>query len=151
MKEYLREATKEDVDLLFKWTNDPIVRSNSFSSKKITYEEHVKWYKSLLENENCRQYIYMCGDCPIGQIRIVQKEKDAEISYSICEDNRSKGYGTKLLELIKTQAFHDFPSVDKLVGLVKMDNCASKKAFKNAGYEEKYSVFEFLRVDKSNG
>lgn len=75
MKEYLREATKDDVDLLFKWMNDPAVRKNSFSSEKITYEEHTSWYRSLLENKNCKQYIYMCGDCPIGQIRIVQKEK----------------------------------------------------------------------------
>lgn len=35
MKEYLREATKDDVDLLFKWTNDPAVRKNSFSSEKL--------------------------------------------------------------------------------------------------------------------
>lgn len=147
MKEYLREATKDDVDLLFKWTNDPAVRKNSFSSEKITYEEHTSWYRSLLENKNCKQYIYMCGDCPIGQIRIVQKEKNAEISYSICTEKRSQGYGAKMLELVKKQVFKDFPMVDKLTGLVKTDNLASKKAFKNAGYKEKYSMFEFVRVD----
>lgn len=147
MKEYLREATKDDVDLLFKWTNDPAVRKNSFSSEKITYEEHTSWYRSLLENKNCKQYIYMCGDCPIGQIRIVQKEKNAEISYSICTEKRSQGYGAKMLELVKNQVFKDFPMVDKLTGLVKTDNLASKKAFENAGYEEKYSMFEFVRMD----
>ena len=120
MKEYLREATKDDVDLLFKWTNDPAVRKNSFSSEKITYEEHTSWYRSLLENK---------------------------ISYSICTEKRSQGYGAKMLELVKKQVFKDFPMVDKLTGLVKTDNLASKKAFKNAGYEEKYSMFEFVRVD----
>lgn len=52
-----------------------------------------------------------------------------------------------MLELVKNQVFKDFPMVDKLTGLVKTDNLASKKAFENAGYEEKYSMFEFVRVD----
>lgn len=75
------------------------------------------------------------------------KGKNAEISYSICTEKRSQEYGAKMLELVKNQVFKDFPMVDKLTGLVKTDNLASKKAFENAGYEEKYSMFEFVRVD----
>lgn len=97
MKEYLREATKDDVDLLFKWTNDPAVRKNSFSSEKITYEEHTSWYRSLLENKNCKQYIYMCGDCPIGQIRIVQKEKMRKSAIVFAQKNVHRDMGQKCL------------------------------------------------------
>ena len=31
MQQYLRKATIEDMDLLFQWANDSVVRKNSFS------------------------------------------------------------------------------------------------------------------------
>ena len=40
---YLRLAEMEDMDLLFTWANEEMVRKNSFSTRKITYEEHVIW------------------------------------------------------------------------------------------------------------
>ena len=49
MQQYLRKATIEDMDLLFQWANDPVVRKNSFSTAEISYEEHTKWYHNLLK------------------------------------------------------------------------------------------------------
>ena len=63
MQQYLRKATIEDMDLLFQWANDSVVRKNSFSTAEISYEEHMKWYHNLLKREDCMQYIYMDGDC----------------------------------------------------------------------------------------
>lgn len=139
---YLRPASETDMDVLFEWANEPLVRKNSFSSEKICYEEHRKWFEGLLENENCRQYIYMYKGKETGQARITLNGENAEISYSICAKMRGQGHGSKLLQSVCRQIQQDFPEVRKLFGKVKTDNEASQKAFKKAGYEETYSVFE---------
>ena len=135
MQQYLRKATIEDMDLLFQWANDSVVRKNSFSTAEISYEEHVKWYHNLLKREDCMQYIYMDGDCPVGQVRITLKDDEAEIGYSICTEKRTLGYGTKLLALIS----------QKVYGEVKPENTTSQKAFLHAGYTETYRVFEVTK------
>lgn len=144
---YLRLAEMEDMDLIFIWANEEMVRKNSFSTRKITYEEHVIWYRNMLKNNQCRQYIFMCGDQPVGQARITVQGNVAEIGYSICAAQRSKGYGKQLLVLISKQAWNDFPNINKVIGRVKTDNIASQKVFLAAGYEEAYRVYE---IEKRN-
>lgn len=145
MSVYLRKADYADLDLLFQWVNEPLVRKNSFSSTPVSYEEHKNWYKMVLRDMNCRQYIYMDGGCPIGQVRTVCKKDVVEINYSICAEKRFKGYGKKLLELIGRQVWHDFPQAKKVIGYVKTENIASQKVFLDAGYREAYRTYEFLK------
>ena len=145
MQQYLRKATIQDRDLLFQWANDTVVRKNSFSTEKISYEEHVNWYNHILNSDNCVQYIYMDSECPVGQVRITQKGDAAEISYSICAEKRALGYGTKLLSLISEKVWDEFPHVKKIYGEVKPENTASQKAFLHAGYTETYRVFEMVK------
>nr|WP_308647527.1 GNAT family N-acetyltransferase [uncultured Agathobacter sp.] len=148
MKEpYLRLAKEADVDLLFLWANDEDVRKNSFSTRKIEYEEHLNWYNNLLKNANNRQYILMDDSMPIGQARITTKGEYAEIGYSICKSQRSKGYGKKLLQLITKQAWKDFPNINKIIGKVKADNILSQRAFIAADYNEAYRTYE---IDRHN-
>lgn len=147
---YLRLVAETDVDILFDWANEPAVRKNSFSSKTICYEEHKKWFEKLLENKNCRQYIYMYEGKEIGQARITVNGEEAEIGYSICAKMRGQGHGSKLLELVYRQVQQDFPRVQKLIGNVKPENTASQKAFVKAGFEETYIAFE-MQMPSCNG
>lgn len=150
MGRYLRRATKEDRDLLFQWANDSLVRKNSFSTAKISYEEHVKWFAKILKRDDCIQYIYMDDDCPVGQVRITLKADTAEIGYSICAEKRRLGYGQDLLHLISERVWEEFPNVKKIIGEVKPENTASQKAFLDAGYRETYRVFEMIRNEGCN-
>ena len=145
MRQYLRKATIEDRDLLFQWANDPLVRKNSFSTTEIAYEEHVNWYNRVLNREDCIQYIYMDGECPVGQVRITLNGDSAEIGYSICAEMRSRGYGQKLLALISEKIWEEFPDIRKIFGQVKPENAASQNAFLHAGYTETYRVFQMVR------
>lgn len=145
MKCYLREAIEEDADLLFQWANDPVVRQNSFSTQTISYQEHVKWFRKLLSNENCRQYIYMVDDVPVGQVRITIVDETAEIGYSVCAEKRSQGHGKRVLLLIKEKIEDEFPMVSKVVGKVKPENISSQTAFSDAGYREVFRQFEFVK------
>lgn len=53
----LRRGDFGDADLLFAWRNDPLVRNNSFHHESVRWEEHVQWYKALLEDRTRFQYI----------------------------------------------------------------------------------------------
>ena len=78
MDEYLREASERDLDLLYGWANDPEVRRNSFSTPQIPYQEHQEWFLGLLLDSTRKQYIYMAGQIPVGQIRIAVQGRSEE-------------------------------------------------------------------------
>jgi len=145
---YLRVADASDMDLIFQWANDPLVRENSFSIREITYKEHVEWYEKLLHNKDCVLYILMNGEQPVGQARITVDGDIAEIGYSICKDQRAHGYGKELLRMITEQAWKDFPDISKVIGKIKPENTASLKAFSSAGYKETYRVYEIQKSDR---
>ncbi len=142
MDAYLREATLEDMELLFHWANDPVVRKSAFSEKVFLYEEHQNWFKKLLDRTDCRQYIYIYKNEAIGQARIELQEDKAEIDYSICKEKRCMGHGEYLLRLLFSKVKEDFPYIQKLTAKAKKDNTASRQVFLDAGYIEKYSCFE---------
>ena len=48
---YLRDASEADMDLLYKWVNDPVVRQNAFHTEPISYTEHISWFQRILKDE----------------------------------------------------------------------------------------------------
>lgn len=142
MGAYLRKATINDLDLLFEWVNDSAVRDNSFSTAKITYEEHQKWYQALLADDFCHQYIYLYDEEAVGQIRVTIVGETGEIGYSIRADKRNMGHGKQMLRLLFEQMKTDYPNVKKLVANVKPENIASQKVFTDLGYIETCRQFE---------
>ena len=48
----IREATHHDTKLIFNWSNDPLVRAQSFNSNNIEFESHENWFKEKLQNDN---------------------------------------------------------------------------------------------------
>jgi len=142
MKEKLLLATLDDMDLLYEWANDDEVRKSSFSTEKILYEDHVKWFHRVLEREDCKQYIYYVDDIAVGQVRITIEGDKAEIGYSICSQYRGHGYAKRMLQVLKAQLKHDAPELKTLVAKVKPENVASQKVFMGLGYEETYRKYE---------
>jgi len=49
----LREVSDKDCMLIWEWSNNPDVRAVSFSQEPIPYEDHVKWFKSKLNDMCC--------------------------------------------------------------------------------------------------
>lgn len=139
---YLREAERQDAELLFQWVNECSVRRNSFSSDEITLEEHMKWFEQVLSRNDIKQYIFMDEKEPVGQIRIKISDCMAELSYSICLEKRCMGYGKEMITLLKEQVKADFPEVKRMVAKVKPDNAASEKVFLDAGYIHKFNTYE---------
>lgn len=147
----LREATPEDVDLVYKWANDPTVRANAFSTEPIPYDNHVAWYWGRLNNPDCHIYIGMSKeDKPVGIIRVEKQREEPEvgmISYSVDAGMRGKGIGTRLLILIQDN-LRD-AKLATLAGRVKPDNIASRKAFERAGFAESNRKTEYIEYRKA--
>ncbi len=138
---YLRKATMQDMDLIYEWANDSVVRINSFNSYPIQYDTHVKWFNRIMSDESVLQFILMDDDTPVGQIRLNIEGDEAEIGYSIALLYRGKGYGHKVLQLIAEEVKARHQEIKCLVAKVKPENIASSKLFEHEGYEMKYSCY----------
>lgn len=69
----LRPATIDDAQILFDWTNDPVTRAGSFSTKPVQWDEHLGWLTKVLENANRHLYIVMGNTIfgmPVGMLRL---------------------------------------------------------------------------------
>lgn len=130
----LREATKQDAKLLFDWKNDKLCVQTSLTGRAVSWEEHIVWYTSVLEANNTQIYILEVDGTPAAQIRIVPRDGYGEISYSVAEDYRGKGLGTRILLLAEQEAIKN--NYKELRGEVQRFNIASRKAFLRCGYTE---------------
>ena len=130
---YLRAAVIEDMELLYKWRNDPICRKNSVCSEKILFETHCIWLLDRLKSSQCDIFICMKQNIPIGQVRIDYEDKLGKISYSIASGYRGSGYGTKMLSLLECEGKIQ-KNVQMLCAIVKKNNIASGKCFEKLGY-----------------
>ena len=138
---YLRKAEPEDVDILFEWANDPLVRENSFHTEQIPYEEHKRWFGGMMSNPKVFQYILMEEDIPCGQIRLNVQDDTAEIGYSIAPQYRGRGYGRRILQLMAEEVKQNHPEIRTLVAKVKLNNPASVKLFESEHYELEYLCY----------
>jgi RimJ/RimL family protein N-acetyltransferase len=131
-----RPATADDCDLYFEWVNDVLVRKNSFNSDRILYDTHEKWFDEKIKNGKCKMIVAECDSAPIGQIRIDIENDEPYIDISVDKNYRGIGLGSKILlqigPYLQSTGFHG----RLLNGIVKSENKASQKAFKNAGFVE---------------
>ncbi|SHE67917.1 GNAT family N-acetyltransferase [Flavisolibacter ginsengisoli] len=132
----LRLARATDLQMIFRWANDPVVRANAFNPHQITLEDHTKWYNEKMKNRNTIFLILEMNDEPAGQIRYELQEDEIIINYMIATEYRGHGLGNEILGLgEKYLAVIELPeNIHKIVGYVKKENIASLKAFNKNNY-----------------
>ncbi|MDO4166472.1 MAG: GNAT family N-acetyltransferase [Eubacteriales bacterium] len=133
MSIFLREATKDDADIILEWRNDPLTRNQSFSKGLIDRETHIQWFLNKLSDTNCFLFILMDGTERVGHLRIDKVNDIGEISYMIAPDKRKRGYGKKIIGLSERVVPHN---INALIGLVQNTNESSKKCFISNHYSE---------------
>ncbi len=139
----LRKALYSDMDILYDWRNEKRTRDNSFHSSFVLYDEHKKWFETMMKSADIVQYIMEEENLPVGQVRLNIHNEMAQISYSIASEYRYKGYGHKIIRLIKDKVLKEHPQIKKLVAKVKFDNIASQKIFEKEDYKMKYYCYEY--------
>ena len=128
----IRLAELQDLDLVYEWANDPVVRNNSYQSSEIPYESHVEWFTNKIGSPSCVYYILQMGDVAIGQIRFDLEGHTATINYSVDSNYREKGV-SKILLRKGIAAFLNQNEETEIVGYVKKGNIASMKSFQSIG------------------
>lgn len=132
----LRQVSEDDCKLLWDWTNDPEVRSVSFSSDFISWNSHVQWFTSKLTNYDCIMYVALNKfDEPIGQVRFDIKANEATISISIDKKFRNQGYGSKLIRIATQKMFFSY-DIKTINAYIKDYNYRSINSFIKAGFEK---------------
>jgi len=133
----IREVRPLDCGLLFEWANDPAARSVSFSSGTITMEEHEKWFKEKLNDEN--SFIFIGIDREENEVGVVKFDVDADestVSINVAPDFRGKGFGKMLLKLACGR-FSEQSHVRAINAYVKPENAASINLFEKGGFSNK--------------
>ena len=141
-KIHFRFAKETDVDVYYKWTNDPAVRINSYNQSEVTYENHVKWFHSKLASQNCFMYYFLNEEnIPIGQIRIEKGEKETVIGISIDSTQRGKGLASRMLKMA-SEDYLKKHTLEVITAYIKVENTSSYQSFIKAGYGNEELVTE---------
>jgi UDP-2,4-diacetamido-2,4,6-trideoxy-beta-L-altropyranose hydrolase len=144
----LKTALREDVEITYKWAQDPNIRSFSFSKNLISFEDHKLWFYNKIESVNCLYLIAEHNQSNVGSIRFDLNNDIAIISYLVDTDFQGNGYGIVLLkkgvELLKKK----HPNIREVIGYVLLKNIASIKAFEKLGYDRTIRNEEFIFTKK---
>lgn len=132
-----RRAGAEDVDVIFKWANDPSARANSYDHAPIDYESHSIWFRNRLNSDRCFFYLFSDeNDALIGQVRIELIETNsAVISVSVDNREREKGYSSEMLKMA-TQEFLVAHNDIKILAYIFHTNDRSFRSFLKAGFSK---------------
>ncbi|OKL41320.1 UDP-2,4-diacetamido-2,4,6-trideoxy-beta-L-altropyranose hydrolase [Pontibacter flavimaris] len=130
----MREATADDLLLLYDWANDPVVRKQSFNPNPILLESHTRWLYTKLEDKQAKLYIAEAAGVPVAHIRFELRDGKAIISYLIGSDFRGKGLGHVILQKGVAILLQQNPALELVEGLVQKENKASVRAFEKAGF-----------------
>jgi RimJ/RimL family protein N-acetyltransferase len=143
----IRPADADDRRLLFEWANDPVTRTQSFSTEPVDWATHCEWFAQVLRATHRRLYVVTCaGDgadaVPIGQVRFdATPAGDAHVSVSLASAWRGRGLAADAIRMA-THAYVDERRVRRILAFIKPQNLASRGAFVKAGYQEAGSVNE---------
>lgn len=137
----IRKCNEKDLDLVYNWSNDKLVRNESFNSSEITKEVHKEWFSKKLKSTNSLLFINEFKNESAGLIRFEIEESNSVVGILIDEKYRSKGLSYLMLE--KSVSTY-FETNDKpILAFIKESNIASIKAFEKAD-------FKFFKKDVVN-
>lgn len=137
----IREAKLEDEELIYRWSNDPLVRTASYHQEPIDFKAHQKWFRTKLKSS--RSYLLICSiqEKPAGLVRFEIADDHWVIGVLIDVSFRGKGLSSEAIskgtQIVRIGS--DLP----VFAYIKKSNFASIKAFEKAGFKlEKELIVE---------
>ena len=136
----IRQAqnTKQDCDIVFSLSNDPLVRACSFNTKPIEYEQHCKWFAKTVSDSNTLFFLIFDNGNFVGQIRFHRESEqstESVISLSITKEYRGKHIAGEFLQLGIEKLKKKWYNMESVVAEVKDENAASNALFLREGFE----------------
>ena len=147
----MREVQPYDCDLIYRWSQDPMVRAASIRTETFTIEEHRRWFAVKMDervNGDVRWYMLEeAARIPLGHVRYdhvrigrplwsggprADRDGGTELALIIAPSARGSGLGALALLRSEPHAREKMPA--PLVALIRSENAASLKTFERAGY-----------------
>jgi UDP-2,4-diacetamido-2,4,6-trideoxy-beta-L-altropyranose hydrolase len=132
----VRDAVADDCNLIFQWANDDDTRAASFSSGKISSEEHCDWFSDRLADANC--LLLICSDGrgdPLGAVRFDISDDEATVSINLAPHVRGQGWGSFIIIRTTDELFRQ-RDISRVNAFIKPENQRSVRAFELAGFSK---------------
>ncbi len=138
----IREARISDLDLVFYWANDALVRAQSFNAEAVNYESHIDWFQKKITSQTDLILIATVDGLPAGLVRIDDVNQKNVVGILVDAKFRGRGLASLFLDEAITYYFQKF--ANPVFAYIKKTNTASVKTFEKAG-------FMFLQEDQISG
>lgn len=143
--ERLRPVQESDLATILQWRNSPRIRNSMFSDHIITWDEHIRWFARVQEDQRTVPLLYEIAGTPVGVTNftaIDQSSRRCEWGFYIGPENTPKGTGFRMGCLALDYAF-DHLDLRKVCGEVLAENTPSlhfhlKLGFSQEGYFRKH-------------
>lgn len=151
-KIYLTALRKADCEILFEWINDPV--SVRFNSPFAPVHElaHIDWFERVT-TDTSRVIFGIRNHAESRLVGVVQLvdihpvHRSAELIIRIGrEADRSLGYGTEAVELIKTFSFRD-RNLQRIFLRVFSNNLRAMRAYEKAGLQQEGTLRRAAFID----
>lgn len=139
----LRGVTSQDMGDLYEWRNSPEIRKNSFNSKPLSFDEHIKWFEKKSNDLDTVFYVAYFEKDKIGVIRFDMLNDAIKVNIMLNPDFTGKGLGTQLIRLGTQTLIGQRCPGRPIIAEIKEDNIASKRAFEKAGFKAGQSGYVF--------
>ena len=138
---FLRLVELRDASLIYEWEKNKEIINSTKRDELLTLnfiESLIMEQRNVLISGQIRYVICNCNsNIPVGVIDLYNIDfniGNADVGIAIVDEiNRKKGFATEALNLIRKFAYNDL-GLTQLNAMVALDNIASNKLFKSAGY-----------------
>lgn len=137
----IRVASEDDQQNLFEWRNHPGIRAVSRSANIISWENHQKWFASVLTDKDRVLLIGERDGLPVGVVRFDIQNDVAEVSIYLVPDRENSGQGRDLLLNAERWLAGNRPSVSAICANVLGGNEPSQRLFLGADYQVEATSF----------
>lgn len=135
MSSTIRPMEEQDLPLVWQWRNSQRIRSASFNSEIIEYDQHLKWWQQQAQNKLSEHLVFEWNNQPVGVVSFRYNDSKSEAEWSFYIGNPvEKGLGLKMAKKALEYAFIN-TSLNSVVGRVIGFNEKSDKLHLAAGFK----------------
>jgi UDP-2,4-diacetamido-2,4,6-trideoxy-beta-L-altropyranose hydrolase len=135
---YVEPVSSADITDLFQWRNDVATRRQSLDTSLIDWENHKKWFESMMNDLS--QCCLICKtptlDQNVGVVRFDMRNQSANVSINLAPNLRGQGLGRPCLSVAIDRFSEMFEEICSLTATVRSSNEASLRLFRQIGFEE---------------
>lgn len=131
----IRTARQNDSEKLFEWRNHSSIRAVSRNAEIINWEDHQRWFASVLAASDRLLLIGQREGLPVGVVRFDIRGDEAEVSIYLVPGSSQPGEGHDLLQSAERWFTDNKPSVRRIRAQVLGGNVRSQHLFLGAGYQ----------------